>query len=647
MSRNQLRLDIQRQSSFAGGMSFGSTGPYERLSGKASFAIDPDEEGLPWICDLDLAPRNAQGLVEFSADVDIVKPVDPIKGNRRLLFEFSNRGGRGAITRLNDGAGSDMTDPRYAGNGFLMRQGYTVAWCGWQGDLISNGTNVVAYLPQARHNGWLVRGRVRQEFILDATGVDMVPVSGGATIQCYPIMGNATLTLRENEADPRAPLPPSEWEIGDDRITLHVKGGFKPGWIYELIYDTEGSRVMGLGFAGVRDIISLLKRDGRIGAVEKTYAYGASLSGRVIREFVYQGWNRDPVGGRLFEAVLTHTGVGRLFHNQRFAQVGRYPRQHEEHSWASERYPFTFVSVPDPFSGKVDGLLKRPDSDPLVMHCHTSSEYWERHGSLTHTDPRDGSDVEIPEGARMYCFTGIPHGAAAPGPRWIGQAPPNTIAPGPYLRACLVLMDRWATEGTPPPPSRIPRRADGTLTSHQEVLARFPKIPGVLLPSGPSRLPYWNYGPDFDRGLITVFPPQAAPGQEYPLQVPDIDADGTDIAGLHYPDVEVPVGTCCGWAMRKAGFAEGELLSTNGSFIPFARTRAERQASGDPRPSIEERYPSHEAYVEAVRRCAEARVKEGLMLREDADRFIEAAHRKNPLDPSVPLGALLPLGGGD
>lgn len=665
MSRNRVTLDMQRKTDFAGGLSFGNTGPYERLSGTVSFAIDANEEGLPFIVDLDLAPRNAQGLVEFKADVDIVKPVDLARGNRRLLFEFSNRGGRGAITRLNDGAGADMADPRYAGNGFLMRQGYILAWCGWQGDLISNGSNMVAYLPEARDpslrqaqgrlgsgDGRPVRGRVRQEFIADAPGVTSMPVSGGAVIQCYPVLDppSAALTMREKEADPRVPVPEALWQIGEDRATLELKGGFKPGWIYELIYDTEGSRVMGLGFAGVREFVSLLKQAGGSnplsGHVDKAYAYGASLSGRVIREFVYEGWNRDLQGGKLFDAVLSHTGVGRLFHNQRFAQVGRYPRQHEEHSWASERYPFTFSPVPDPFTGKVDGLLKRPDTDPLVMHCHTSSEYWERHGSLTHTDPRDGSDVAIPDGVRMYSFTGAPHAAAVAGPRWIGQALPNSIAPGPYLRACLVLMDRWASGGEAPPPSRVPRRSDGTLVAPQEVLERFPKVPGVTLPAGVSRLPIWNYGPDFDKGLITVFPPEAAPGKEYPLQVPQVDGDGNDIAGLRYPDVEVPVGTYSGWAVRKAGFAEGELLSTNGSFIPFARTEAERRASGDPRRSIEERYPSHEAYLEAVRRAAQARVEEGLMLQEDAERFIEAAQRRNPLDANVPLGALLPVGGG-
>jgi hypothetical protein len=668
MSRNQIRIELTSKTPFAGGVSFGHTGPYERLTGKASIAVDLDERDRPFICDLDLAPRNAQGLVEFQAVLDIVKPVDLSRGNRRLLLDFSNRGNRGAFTRLNDGGGADLSRQSYAGNGFLNRLGYTVVWCGWQGDLIYNGNNVVAFLPEARLNGQPLRGRVRQEFIVDRRGVLSMPVSGNANIQCYPVLdrSTATLTMREKEADPRVPVASSDWDlaravVSEGRVDLtssnadlFLKEGFRPGWIYELIYETEGSRVMGLGFAGVREVVSFLRYGTKdatgssnplAGAVDKAYAYGASLAGRVVREYVYEGWNRDSEGRKAFDAVLTHTGIGRLFHNMRFAQVGRYPRQHEEHSWPAERYPFNFTPVPDPFSGKLDSVLKRPDSDPLIVHCHTSSEYWERHGSLTHTDPRDGRDVEMPEGVRMYCLAGSPHAAiAADNPRWIGQLQPNNMSPQPFLRACFMLMDRWATDGVAPPPSRVPRRADGELVSPEEALKRFPKIPGVNLPSTISRLPYWNYGPDFDRGIMSLFPPEAVPGKEYPLQVPQVDADGNDLGGVRYPDMVVPVGTYLGWALRKAGFAEGELLMTNGSIIPFARTKAERSAKGDPRPSIEERYPSHEAYVKAVQGAVEGLVKERLMLEQDAERYIEAARQKNPLDPSVPLGPLVPGG---
>jgi hypothetical protein len=206
-------------------------------------------------------------------------------------------------------------------------------------------------------------------------------------------------------------------------------------------------------------------------------------------------------------------------------------------------------------------------------------------------------------------------------------------------------MDRWATTGEPPPPSRVPRRSEGQLVSPEEALKKFPKIPGVNLPATPSRLPYWNYGPDFDsRGIMSVFPPEAVKGQEYPIQVPQVDADGNDMGGVRHPDMQVPIGTYLGWALRRVGFAEGEILSTNGSIVTFARTKAEREAKGDPRLSIEERYASHDAYVQAVKKAVDGLVKEGLMLQEDGDRYIEAARRKNPLDPSVPLEPLVTAG---
>ncbi|HVO93817.1 MAG TPA: alpha/beta hydrolase domain-containing protein [Terriglobales bacterium] len=668
MARNQIRLEFESKTPFGGGKSFGEVGPYERLYGMAHFAIDPNEKDLPFVCDLEFAPRNADGLVEFKAVLDIVKPVDLSKGNGKLLFDFSNRGGRGAFTRLNDGGG-DYTKPGAAGNGFLNREGYTVVTAGWQGDLVYNGSNVVAFLPEARQNGRLLRGKVRQEFISDKKGVLSMPVSGAANIQCYPVLDaeTATLTMREMENDPRIALPKSEWELAkvkdiDGKITinpsstdLYIKGGFKPGWIYELIYDTEGSRVMALGFLGLRDLVSFLRHGAQDSAgaanplaeqIKKVYGYGASLAGRVVREFVYEGWNRDAEGRRVFDAVQTHTGIGRLYFNMRFAQIGRYPRQHEEHSYPSERYPFNFASIPDAFSERNDGVMKRPDTDPLLVHCHTASEYWERHGSMTHTDPRDGSDAPIPPNVRMYMLAGSPHAAiAADNPKWVGQLPPSNFSPQPFLRACFKIMDRWASEGVEPPPNRVPRRDAGELVSPEEALKNFPKIPGVNLPKTPSKLPLWNYGPDFDsQGIMTIFPPEAVAGKEYPIQVPQVDADGNDLGGVRYPDMQAPIATYIGWALRKAGFAEGELLMTNGCIKAFARTKAERDKLGDPRLSIEERYPSHQAYVDIVKRAVDGLIKEGFLLPEDGESYIEAAKRKNPLDPATVIEPLVTAG---
>jgi len=673
MSRNQIRLEIERREPFAGGVEFGSSGPYEWLLGKVYFASDPQEPGLPYICDLDLAPRNADGLVEFSAVVDIVKPVDLSKGSDKVLYEFSNRGGRGAF-RYSDSAGVDITKPAFAGQGFLQRHGYTVVWSGWQGDLIDRGGNVIAFLPEAKQDGKRLRGTVRQEFIANAPGVLSMGVSEGAErgidVEPYPVLNRATatLTVREHEREERIPLADEEWdlakaEIKDGKLEvtpsnqhLYLRNGFKPGWIYEMIYETEGSRVMGLGFLGVRDLMSFLKygdadsagnANPLAGHVKQMYGFGISLSGRVVRQYIYEGWNADVQGRRLFDGVHTHTGSGRLLHNQRFAQVGRYPRQHEEHQWPSERYPFTFTAVPDPFSEKNEGLLQRPQTDPLIVHTHTSSDYWMRHVSTTHTDPSDGTDVEMPDTARMYTFAGAPHMARSVNdPAWIGQLTPNSLSPAPYLRASLVLLDEWVTKGIAPPQSLIPRRDEGTLVTPEAALAAFPRIPGVNLPQDAGRLPNYDYGADFDRGYVSVFPPQPVPGQEYPIQVSSVDPDGNDVPGLRYPDIEVPVGTLTPWALRRAGFAEGDLLWNCGSFIPFARTRAEREANKDPRPSIEERYADHDDYVSKIAAVCKQRIAECLMLEEDMERYVEAAKAKNPFDSSVALGPLIQSGFG-
>lgn len=668
MSRNQLRLEWESTQPFGGGKSFGNTGAYEWLHGMVHYAIDPNEKDLPYICDLEFAPRNADGLVEFKAVIDMVKPVDVSKGNGKLLFDFSNRGGRGAFTRLNDGGG-DYTKAGAAGNGFLNKEGYTVVTAGWQGDLVYTGSNVVAFVPEARQNGQPLKGKVRQEFISDKKGVLSMPVSGAANIQCYPVLNpaTATLTLREMEADPRVAVPRSEWEFAKAKevdgkielkpsnVDLHVKGGFKTGWIYELIYETEGSRVMGLGFLGLRDLVSFLRNGSKdaagnanpiAGHIKKVYGYGASLAGRVVREFVYEGWNRDVEGRKVFDAVQTHTGIGRLYFNMRFAQIGRYPRQHEEHSYPSERYPFNFASIPDPFTERNDGVMKRPDTDPLLIHCHTASEYWERHGSMTHTDPRDGSDAPIPPNVRMYMLAGSPHAAiAADNPKWAGQLPPSNFSPQPFLRACFVIMDKWASEGKAPPPTHLPRRDAGQLVTPEVALKKFPKIPGVNLPKTPSKLPLWNYGPDFDtKGVMNIFPPEAVPGKEYPIQVPMVDDDGNDLGGVRYPDMQAPIATYIGWALRKAGFAEGELMMTNGCIKAFCRTKAEREKIGDPRLSIKERYPTHQAYVDIVKRAVGDLIQKGFMLPEDGDAYIAAAERKNPLDPNTVIEPLVTAG---
>ena len=662
----RVRLSIERQTSFAEGAPFGDTGPYERLTGSALFELDPNDPANANVVDLALAPRNANGAVEFRADLDILKPVDLARGNGCLLYDVNNRGNKTALRAFNDSPpDNDPLTMVAAGNGFLMRQGFTIIWSGWQGDLVAGDGLLTTDLPEALEDGKPVRGKVRQEFIAEQEGVLWMPLSGAPSIRSYPALdldtSRATMTLREHERDPRVPVPPDAWAFAEAEMirgalrvrpsptACHVQGGFKPGWIYELVYDTAGSRVMGLGIVGIRDLMSALLHDAveaagspnPVAGLERAYMYGQSLSARVIRQFVYDGYNVNPEGRQVFAAVYPHvSGAGRLFTNARFAQVGRYPRQHEEHQWPSERYPFAYSVAPDAFSDALDCVMKRSESDPLVVHTHTNTEYWNRHASLGHTNPRTGDDIEFPDTVRVYFLASAQHMGANPPPEDVSQQRPNVMNNGPLMRAVLTMMHRWVTEGTPPPPSIVPRRADGTLVSPEEALAVFPEVPGFPTPASPSRLPLYDYGPGFDLGLVTEHPPQPVPGKEYTVQMPQVDEDGNDLGGLRSPEVMVPVGTHTGWNLRRAGFAEGDLASLAGSFVPFARTRAERETNGDPRRSIEERYASHEDYVremaEAVRQLQAA----GFLLEEDAERYVEAAKSRDPLNEAVPLAPL-------
>ena len=662
----RVRLSIERQVSFAEGLSFGDTGPYERLTGSAFFELDPDDSANANVVDLPLAPRNASGLVEFRADLDILKPVDLARGNGCLLYGVNNRGNKTVVRVFNDAPpDNDPLTVAAAGNGFLMRQGYTVVWSGWQGDLLAGDGLLTIDLPEALENGKPVRGKVRQEFIAEQEGVLWMPLSSAPSIRSYPALdldtSHATMTLREHERDERAPVPPDAWafaeavmvggalQVRPSHTACYMKGGFKPGWIYELVYETEGSRVMGLGIVSIRDLMSMLLHDAvdaagtanPVAGLERAYMYGASLSARVIRQFIYDGYNVDPEGRKVFAAAYPHvSGAGRLFTNARFAQVGRYPRQHEEHQWPSERYPFAYSVTQDAFSDKQDCVLKRPEADPLVVHTHTNTEYWNRHASLGHTDSRTGEDIEFPEGVRVYFLASAQHTSVMPSPDDICQQRSNVMNNGPLMRAVLTMMHRWVTEGTPPPPSIVPRRGDGTLVAPEEALAAFPKVPGFPLPPNHSRLPLYDYGPGFEQGLVTEHPPQPVPGKEYAVQMPQVDEDGNDLGGLRSPEIMVPIGTHTGWNLRRAGFAEGDLASLAGSFVPFARTQTERDASGDPRLSIEERYASHEDYVQQVASAARQLQAAGFLLEEDAERYVEAAKARDPLNEDVSLAPL-------
>jgi len=652
-----IRIDDRRP--FADGISFGDTGPYERLTGRVLFAVDPDAPAQADVVDLKLAPRDDAGMVRFEADFMILRPLDG--GNGRVFFDYGNRGHKRALQFFNDAVHSnDPLSAAHAGNGFLMRRGYAVAWLAWEGDILPGDGRMTLDVPVATDNGRPITGRVRSEIIPDAQTLYSMPLSGRMAASSYPIADkpDAVLTRRRYPYDPAEVIPSSEWSFaqklsgagaegaGTETVLLpstmfiHYPAGFKPGWIYEIIYTARDPKVMGLGHVAVRDFVSFLKYDASdenpLAGSTMAYGWGRSQTGRCIRDFVYRGYNADAEGRRVFDGVMPHVaGAGRKWLNHRFASpIVAGGQQYEDHFNIADSFPFSYAMSVDHLTGKEDAILKRPATDPLVFHSQTASEYWARRGSLVHTDTR-GNDLPQPDTVRIYFWASSQHSAnpllTAP-PKGIGHNYSNTVTTSMLFRAMLDAMDAWATDGTAPPDSVIPQRADGTLVDYATWAEQFPLIPGVVRLSEPNALPLLDFGPDVAKGILreppTVVPGRNdpdGPGQRYTVLVPSVDVDGNDVAGVRVPMVQAPLGTYTGWNPRARGFGYGAQLRFEGSYIPFPNTESERQITVDPRASVQARYETSAAYAAAIRRAAQGLVAQGYMLEEDIQRSVDLA----------------------
>jgi hypothetical protein len=656
----QIRLHLDARELFAAGMSFGDVGPYECLTGRVQFTIDPEAPAYRGVVDLDHAPRNTNGRAEYATEFTLLKPVDLTRGNRCLLYDVINRGNKRALQFFNDATHSNMPSSiEHAGNGFLMRRGYTVVWSAWQGDLLPGDGRMIMDLPVATASSGEITGTVRAEFIADGPGIVSLPLSGNAYSRSYNSVtldtNTATFTRREYESDVRQLIPPESWQfarVNDDGQPIpstadcYLQEGFRPGWIYELLYTAKHPLVLGLGFAGVRDFVSFLRHAERDAedisnplrhqsvGIEQAFAWGRSQSGRFLREFVYRGWNQDLKGRRVFDGIIPHvSGSGRVTLNYRFAQPGRYPRQHEDHLYPSDQFPFAYVTSTDPLSSQTDAILQRPQTDPQVLHTQTSSEYWQRRGSLVHTDAF-GLDLPEHPQARIYLFASSQHFAEPQGiPQYgVHQHPSNPLDTAPLLRALLEALEQWARHGVLPPPSHIPTRAAGTLVPATVVRTRFPCLADVTCPHMPNRLYFQDYGPDMIQGRFTQEPPRVDTAKEYAVLVPLVDPDGNDLPGIRTPHVEAPLGTFTGWNWRPKRYGDKALASITGSYLPFAKTAVQRQATGDPRPPLDARYRSRFDYVGQIARAAHTLVEARLLLQEDADRYVQLAIQEKAFD---------------
>ncbi len=657
-------LTILQRAPYAQGQSFGAAGPYEKITGIVRFAVDPQHVRNRVIVDLGRAPRNGKGRVEFEADFCLLTPRDPSKGNGAIFYDVNNRGNKLALSFFNRApGGNDLDQANGAGDGFLFRRGYTVVWCGWIGELLPGNQRLLLRAPIAGDNGKPIRGLVRYEMGTNEP-VKSLPLARreghGSYSPSVEGLAQAVLTWRRHAGDAGVVIPRPQWRLEQKplpavkegvaptlpQIRLHLPGGFRPGYIYELVCQAQGPIVQGVGFAAIRDWIAFLRydtgphnpirrEDGRP-AFTRAYGFGVSQSGRLLRNFLYLGFNADEADRMVFDGLMPHVAGGGLgFFNHRFAQPNRFAGQHEDHLYPVDYFPFTYGPAIDPFTHRKDSLQGRYLRGrflPKVLHTQSAAEYWHRSGSLVHTDPLGKTDAVLPANVRLYAFGGTQHGPAGYPP---GRGPADNLNnPGdyrPFLRALLDALDGWVKEGKEPPAGVYPRIADNTLVPWEQKSTGFPALPGVRYPEVIQQPPCLDFGPRFlAEGISTIEPPHIL--GRYVVLVPKSDADGNDLGTLLPAEVAVPLATYTGWNLRRRDVgAEAMLANLTGSYIPFPKTRAERLAAGDLRPSLQERYGSFAAYRQRFdRHCAEL-VRTRYLLAEDRDRLLNGLEKYRSL----------------
>jgi hypothetical protein len=601
------RVDI------AGRTDVGTSG-YEKIVGTIHFSVDPKDPRNRAVVDLDKAPADARGRVEFSSDLYILRPKAP-RGNEAALLDVLNRGNKMVLNGFNRGGSPDPATENDLGDRFLMRFGFTLVWVGWEFDLENRPMTMKIHVPAGIERGPAISGVVRGTFTASAPATEFTVGELSQYEASDPTGPDSRLTVRSGMLAEGEPVPRNQWHIAGHTVTLDT--GFEPGKTYEISYRATNPPIAGLGYVAVRDTATWLKHQpDALAPVRFVYGFGSSQSGRFLRGFLYEGFNVDERDRQVFDGVIAHiAGASRLSVNERWAKPTGLA------VYTATAFPFADASLRDPVSGVEDGLLENPRMGrhaPKVFYTNTPVEYWGtgRVAALVHTTPDGATDLPLPENVRVYFIAGTQHSPSRfPAEISNGQQPDNPIDYWWTMRALLLAMHKWVKEGAPPPPSRYPKLQDQTLVPAAAVA--FPAIPRVPSPRGLTA---------GRRIANSRYKGGAGAGASLPLLVPQVDADGNELAGIRLPEVAVPLATYTGWNFRKAEIgATGELVSLLGSSIFFPATRAAREAAKDPRRSIEERYPSQDDYLAKVEQAADALVKAGYLLIDDEPRILQRA----------------------
>jgi hypothetical protein len=641
-----LRVETANCTDVLGGKAFGNAGAYERITGRIYFSLAVNNPHNQRIVDLGNSVNLKKGEVEFSADFIAVQPKDAHKGNGSMLLEVPNRG-RGRILSLVDGGDWDLAAD--AGDAWLLRSGFTVVSLGWQWD--AAGADALRFsAPLAKENGKTITGLLRGD-LMPSKVMAEIPLGhlilgniGGSE---YPVAApddpRNVLTIRDSRNGQRTIIPRSEWQfaqIVDGKLApsdrhIHLNGGFQPGKIYEYVYVVADPVVAGGGFAAIRDFASYAKHDSNaVTPATRVYGEGISQNGRFLRDFLYQGFNADQEGRIALDGVLAHVaGAGRGSFNYRFAQPSRDAQPTSSIFFPTDIFPFTDLPENDPVSGESGGLLDRAVAEkvvPRIFFSNTSYEYWGRVAALIHVSADGKHDAPISDNVRIYHFTGLQHFSGPFPPAkgkldLLGQQPQSPLPVKYFWRAMIANMDAWVRNGLLPPPSSYPKIADGTLVPLQDYAP--PAIPGVNRPHEANQAWRVDFGTDWRDGILSIQPPKVS--EPFPVLVPQVDADGNERDGVRLPEITVPLATYASWNLRDPSIgAPDQRVSFELSYLPFPKTAAERQTTGDPRKSIAERYSDRETYLTRYHAAVEDLVKQRWILPEDRDAIVHRGEQE-------------------